>query len=114
VNRPFCVKLRKLEGLVPLQPYLLGFTAHTLRKRNPYATGLLNCPKSGKNARIVMVEGTVVGQNGYKKSPRPEERRLFCYFLDFFFFPLGVTTLPFSASWDLSGRCMGTVDGQIC
>jgi len=25
-----------------------------------YVTGLLNCPKSDKNARIVMVEGTVV------------------------------------------------------
>lgn len=30
------------------------------RTRNLYATSLLNCPKSGKNARIVMVEGTVL------------------------------------------------------
>ena len=34
----------------------------TPRKSNLYITGLLNCPKSGKNARIVMVEGIVAGQ----------------------------------------------------
>jgi hypothetical protein len=42
-----------------VSPFTPLFRTSTLRKCNLHVTGLLNCPKLGKNARIVMVGQTV-------------------------------------------------------
>jgi hypothetical protein len=48
---------------LPCKPCLPHYAKHTHRRSNLYVTGLLNCAKSGKNARFAMVEYTVVKNN---------------------------------------------------